>query len=192
MIPVPQEIQPLVYLLDWGAFCFSGNCQHFLLRSCLVLFTDLINCVKLPVAQIRVLQASGSGISVQGVTEMAAEPIRVHVQVTGIKWSWYVISGFTGFASQWLFLADCLQHKTVGFGVGFFSFSSNLEGKLLCSPRRMCGPAGYKLDTKSYQSQPCAKVLELLVTDVMVVWDGKKYSLVSGENSHINMWDLAG
>lgn len=56
----------------------------------------------------------------------------------------------------------------------------------------MCGPAGYKLDTKSYQSQPCAKVLELLVTDVMVVWDGKKYSLVSGENSHINMWDLAG
>lgn len=56
--------------------------------------------MKLPVAQIRVLQASGSGISVQGVTEMAAEPIRVHVQVTGIKWSWYVISGFTGFASQ--------------------------------------------------------------------------------------------
>lgn len=58
--------------------------------------------MKLPVAQIRVLQASGSGISVQGVTEMAAEPIRVHVQVTGIKWSWYVVSGFTG-----LLLNDC-------------------------------------------------------------------------------------
>lgn len=56
--------------------------------------------MKLPVAQIRVLQVSGSGISVQRVTEIAAEPIRVHVQVTGIKWSWYAIPGFTGFASQ--------------------------------------------------------------------------------------------
>lgn len=85
MIPVPQEIQPLVYLLGQGVFCFSGNCQHFLLRSCLVLFTDIINCVKLPVALIRVLQTSGNGISVQRVTEMAAEPFRVHVQVTGMK-----------------------------------------------------------------------------------------------------------
>lgn len=91
MIPVPQEIQPLVYLLGCGACCFSGNYQHFHLRNCLVLFTDLINCVKLPVAQIRVLQTPGNGISVQRVMEMAAEPIRVHVYVTGMEWSRYVI-----------------------------------------------------------------------------------------------------
>lgn len=127
MKPVPREIQPLVYLLGWGAFCFRGNCQHFLLRSCLVLFTDLINCVKLPVTPIRVLQTPGNGISAQRVTEMAAEHIWVHVQVTGMKWPWYVIPGFTGLASQWclqgqLFLAQCLQHETVGFGVDFCLF----------------------------------------------------------------------
>ena len=56
--------------------------------------------MKLPVAQIRVLQTSGNRTSIHRGTVMDDEPTGVHVWVTGMKWPQYVISGFTACAAQ--------------------------------------------------------------------------------------------
>lgn len=52
----PQKTQPSIHLLNSGisSLFLNGNCQHFLLRRCLTACTDLTDCVKLPVRQVRV------------------------------------------------------------------------------------------------------------------------------------------
>lgn len=97
----PRKYSPPFICLAEGfpVFCLSGNCQHFLLRRCLAAFIDLVNYVKLPVAQIRVLQTSGNRTSIHRGTVMDDEPVRVHAWVTEMKWHQYVFSGFTAFAA---------------------------------------------------------------------------------------------
>lgn len=67
----------------------------------------------------------------------------------------------------------------------FFSFSSDLVGKLHCSPRGMYDLAGYELVKQR-------KALKGSLVLISVGASGYRRQDVGQEIPHINMWDLAG